>query len=490
MLPPAPTALTALRPTRRGGTLGIWGVSLLLLVQGLALLSYAYVKYSLSGLVLTPDSQEYIELSRSPHVESLGSHRTIGYPLFLRGVSLLSPGLALLPAAQVVFHVAAVLAFTWFLAERCGSSLMVLFVGSTVLWSNTALEFVGAVLTDLPGQSAAILAVAALLGVTSRPRSTGRWFLFAGSLFASYQIRPVYQLLIVVSPLIAFWVAPGTPLRPALRLAGSVALAGAVPLALFAALRAAVVGHLAVTSFLGINLVGITGQLISREEAARELREPYRQIALRAIESRDAAWSRRCCPDLPVGRQALDRTGWNQRYIATVQGFGGAAHEVLGASGKTKVSAVQIDSALRTIAFETITRHPLRYYFFVFRELEFALKRLVTGQLMLLPIFIGAGLLALWRTLPFASSQDPWLDGLAIAHIAGLSKIMVPAALLFGGVKAFIVCCLEPALDRYIDAAAVFVPGAVLCVAAIALRAFAHDGGADRGTSAPSGSLE
>src|SRR5262249_365889 len=65
----------------------------------------------------TPDSGGYEDADLSSLAQALSSIRTLGYPLFLKGVGWLAPSLAALPACQFAVHIVAVLLF--YLGLRC-----------------------------------------------------------------------------------------------------------------------------------------------------------------------------------------------------------------------------------------------------------------------------------------------------------------------------------------------------------------------------------
>jgi len=230
------------------------------------------------------------------------------------------------------------------------------------------------------------------------------------------------------------------------------------------------------TSFLGTNLIGITGQFVRPDEAPRELDEPLRSIAIRAIAMRDEAWGRRRgCSELPLARQVFDRKSWADRYNDTVDSFHLATKDVLSERGVAQVTQVEIDRTLSALAFKSIVSHPRRYGFFVARELEFALRRIVTGQIIVLPMSVVATLLVLFLTFP----SGP-ISGISrIAQIdtqvaAEALRVLFPVALLFAISKAVLVCSLEPAMDRYIDASAVFIPGCLLAAMIVVLGTLAR----------------
>lgn len=260
------------------------------------------------GLGTLDDTREYLEQSRASFQGNLSSYRTFAYPLFLRGIRVLSPEYRIVPLAHVVLHALAVVCFYFGLRALVSSDWLAMIVASSLLYSNTLFWEGPEVLTDAPAASLGILTFGLLLMVVTKPRRLWAWAALTVGLFLTYQTRPAYQFLIVLVPalgaLLVALVGPPRPrrLRQGLRVGVGLAAIALVPFLAFCTLRWTVVGDFGLVSFDGYTLAGITSPFLT-EDLVPKLPDEVQPLAKRVLNLRD--WT--AAGKLPPTLEHLDK---------------------------------------------------------------------------------------------------------------------------------------------------------------------------------------
>ena len=264
------------------------------------------------------DSSSYWQLSQARSARDLlGSVRTPGYPLFLRGVRALCPDLACLPGIQLALFGLAVLGLFAALL-RFGLSPLGAFAATAPLLASPLIPyFAPAVMTEALSASLTLAVLALLLRLAARPANAATWALLGAGVFAAYQVRPANIFLVVLVPVALAGLRTRTGGPAAGRSTGAT-LAGAaalclLPLAVWCGLRARVVADFGLVSFTGYHLTGIASSMLD-EALVAELPPEVRVLAGKILERRREA-------GLAPVRSALPFARWWEKHNANIYTF-------------------------------------------------------------------------------------------------------------------------------------------------------------------------
>ena len=239
------------------------------------------------------DSKLYLQLARHASIpEMLASIRTLGYPLWLRLVGVVSPDLSWLPHVQLLVYCLATVGLCAALRRFGLSEGAALLAASPPLYSPLVPHLAPSVMSDVPAASFALATVSLLLVVLAEPGRRLAWAGLGLALFLTYQLRPSHLFLVVLVPLAGWvwprlearWSGPHPPARSSGRRLAALAL---LPLAAFCIARFLVVGHFGLVAFTGHNLSGLTTAMLTPELVA-ELPEGERALAARILAERQA----------------------------------------------------------------------------------------------------------------------------------------------------------------------------------------------------------
>src|SRR5262249_45792735 len=145
------------------------------------------------------------------------------------------------------------------------------------------------------------------------PAEPWLWAALTASLFLTYQVRPIYQFLVVLFPVIG-WVLLGMIAgrdpwrRLRWRVFLGLAAVGLLPFLGWCTLRLYVVGHLGLVSFTGNTMGGIAGQILD-ETVVPELPEWHQDFARRLLERRDKILAGQLRADFGPWEPAFDENG-------------------------------------------------------------------------------------------------------------------------------------------------------------------------------------
>lgn len=235
-------------------------------------------------LQIHPDSASYISASKMALGPALSQMRTLGYPLLLRMVAVVSPDYSIIPW----FHLAMLGPAAFLLdaaVRRFGFAPWEAFVVSSgfVFGAIQQPWTVASLLTDFPATMFAGMAISCLFWVASTPSDLRGWLGLTFFVASAYQIRPAYLFLVGLVPcmglLLAYvrvrWI--GEPFRWRKLLTGLVVVC-IIPLAAFCSFRWAVVGDFGLVSFGGSTL-GMAAELLDRETAEVRLSSEFQPFA-------------------------------------------------------------------------------------------------------------------------------------------------------------------------------------------------------------------
>lgn len=242
------------------------------------------------------DTAGYADFPFGSGTEALNYHRTVVYPSVLYATQTQIVPYFVVPSFQFAVASMAV-AFFFGTLLRCGwPSGLALAASIPLMTGSMVLEYGSMILPDSLAQSLAILTIACWMRQVWFPQSW-LWLLVLGLLtFLCYQTKPSYLFLVGFVPVagaIARWWLFGSQSGYG-RLGIKLAFCSTLPFLGWCCFRWALVGHFGLVSFGGYNVVGITGQMLRREEVAR-LSETLQPLATAILDNRDQRidWSSR-----------------------------------------------------------------------------------------------------------------------------------------------------------------------------------------------------
>ncbi|HEX4954570.1 MAG TPA: hypothetical protein VF017_14355 [Thermoanaerobaculia bacterium] len=458
--------LTLLRRSPRSLTLGVLALFVLILVVGEGRTDRAPVERQ--------DSALFQLLSRQPvGLAHLAAIRTPGYPLLLKGTRAVCADLSCLPEVQLLLHGLACLALCAGLLAVGLSPAAALAASVLVTTAPLAGTFIPWVMSDLPGASLGVLAVAALLACLARPCGW-TWSALALALALTWLTRPAYLFLVPLLPLAGLWhalVRDGLPAwrRTLRRTLLPLGLASCLPLLLWCTLRFALLGSFAPVSFTGFNLIGLTASWLTEPVVARLPPEP-RELAGIILAERQTR-----------GMAPVDATTpyaqWRAQFDTNVWGLSAEAARELGRRELAKrhqprrvtlLREVEADHRLTGLSLALIRDQPGLYARWLRSGWHLALGRLRSAHLGSWPtrlLLLGAlaliarDLLARRRGAASAplGERRPLLPWPSLGFLA--------LALAYCFVSLALTLALEPPQIRYLDAASILLPGALLAAA-------------------------
>jgi hypothetical protein len=440
-------------------------------------------------LALTEDSASFRPSSSETVGDllatSLHGIRTFAYPLFLKGVQMVSPDLSDLPLCQFAVHVLAVVAFYLAVRPLVGSGRLALAVSSGLLYSNTILIDGRYLMSEALASSLAILAVAGLLAVVGRPRNLWAWGGLTLALFLAYQTRPAYLFLVPLVPvlglLLLVLVSPREAWRRRRRRVGlGLTAAAFLPLLAFCFLRLALVGHFGLVAFNGYSLAGIASQLLT-EEGVPELPEEVRPLAEAVLERQEVTEMDRTYPQYhdydherlrpghPQGalywlRGGLEESDncyfWYDQFTWEVCDRAVGEGQLLG----DKENSIARNEELWQLSLAVIKARPLAYAGHVAGHFGLAVLLTLFNSYSFLALWLLAFLLLatanivhVWRRL-WPGRAKPGLEAVPPPDYTSALHLMVLVTLTFTLGHLLLVALVAAPIFRYTDAAGVFLP--------------------------------
>ncbi len=408
-----------------------------------------------------PDTYSYLRTGKLPVAQMLVSIRTVGYPLFLRAVALVSPDLGLVPVVHFLFHLVAVVLFYWGL-RRFGSQPWQAFAASSgVLWTIVQDPAVQDLASDCLARSLAVLVIGCLLHVVADPRRVFPWLGLTVLLIAAYQVRPAMLFLVPLVPLLglvflglhAGW--HGGPFRwksPAAALA-AVAF---VPLLGFCLLRWIVVGHFGLVEFGGWNLAGIAIEMLDRPLIDTQLPDSWRPLAREILAAREEAHRKGNLPSaFQNGRIVVAQLFTNYDiniYQAAIPVFRrryGEENDIF--------TNRAINRDLAGMSKAVLHHYRAAYVRFIVQNYLAGLGGILQANLIL-PFFLAlAVFLCLFRNLvwPRPANRPRGPDDIAASFVMQLALVL---GVLFTLSSLLLVVLVQMPIGRYLITAALFLP--------------------------------
>lgn len=401
---------------------------------------------------LYPDSQGYIKISRMPLDEALGSVRTLGFPLLLKGIHLISPNYALLPWMHLSLLFVGVLCYD-FCMRRAGLGIWQSFVLSSLFFYGCIQQIwlISSVLSDFSSLMFSGMAIGSIFWIIAERKSWLAWLMMVGCTTLAYHIRPTFVCLIGLIPifgvLIAYYHAKFHTARWHWVRVCIVSFGiNSLLLLSFCAWRWHMVRDFHICSFGGIPKTGFAVEALD-EALLTELPPQYAAYAHRVLQNR-----KRLSPTNSYkGGLILDIRRYDANNSTNIfRNAWPAANELL---GETK--AVPVNRFMGQFSQEVIRRRLGKYALMVGYSFIWAILKLVTHSwclIVLLP-FMCISYIARRRTcgrapdtaLSFWNREGTFVFGV-IAVLYYAANVSIP---IISGVFTD---------SRYVVAAGLFMP--------------------------------
>ncbi len=414
---------------------------------------------------ITIDSTTYLDIPDT--FPAMLSHvRTLGYPLFLKSIGWLSPELSVLPLFQALAFVAATVFFYSGLHRYGFSKALAAVIASTLLYSNIFLFYSSEIRPESLSLSLAITTVAFLFHLASKPgkRRWVLWIGFAVTLIATYQVRPAYLFLVLLTPLlgVGLLLIRTRPQKHALaRFGMGLAAISIVPFLAFSGLRLAVVGHFGVVSFGGTTLIGIASQLLT-EDMVKDLPADSQPLAVAILERRNAMETIPLPSYLAPGNRydlvwvylapgtRYDHVWMSKRYNIYIWDLSlPVARELYGDD------PVRSDTELMKLSLGVIRSAPQRYARWFFGATIRGLTGMTWRDLRFVGLLVVLGCVHMARVLRNREAMP------GAAHSLELNSMLLVGC-GFALAKLLLVALVAPTLGRYIAASGIFLPGILI----------------------------
>lgn len=408
---------------------------------------------------IAPDTVSYTDFNWATLESALSQPRTFGYPLFLKLVEELAGSRAAVPVAHWGAMALSVCVFYWGLREALYSRWTALFSSAALLLGSGQFEYAAWVLTDSLGFSLAVAATGFFMAAVAPSPGIAAWGGLAVFTFLAYQVRPVYLCLIPLWPALSLFLDLFLLRRDAamwikLRRMATMAAVVVIPFAAFCTLRWGVVGHWGLVSFGGHNIVGVAGQFLD-ENLAKDLPAELQPLARKIIE----------------GRARLNAETPPTDFATMLDAYNPTIHEIAIPAAQSLHGAdnVAVNCSLSRLSREVLRRRPAAYGRWLLGNARFAVKNL--GRLL----FVDYGTRLALVLLFAAHGWSLLRDGGSLRREAGADDpafieqgcrerhLLFWTALAFAAAKVGLVILVEPAIDRYLQGAAVLLP----CVVAV-----------------------
>ena len=402
-------------------------------------------------LPLEGDSVSYVAISKMPFPQALTSIRTLGYPLLLKAVAVVSPDYTVIPWVHLVMLCAAVFFFDFALRRFGASPWQAVAASSALVYALLPLRTpVGLVLTDFPGEVLAVTAVGCLFWVAAEPRRPLGWLLLTVGLLAAYQVRPVYLFLIPLAPCLGLWLMWLRTRHAGVSFAWKWPLAGlltasCLPLAAFCLLRLAMVGSFGLVSFAGYSLSGLAVEMLDSSLVERELPPRLQPLAQEMLKERqERGWPN----SFADGRVYMGR--YERNFSTNIYGI--AVPTVKRLFGD---SPIVVNRELADFSRQVIAQRKGRYLLWVAYSVPRGAAKMVCFD-WIIPVLAALAVLLVLRRVMFSAWPAP--DGRAgLAGPEIVPTFFLLAMLFFFSMMA--VLCLS---GTYLDSRIVVPAGAFL----------------------------
>lgn len=444
-----------------------------LLVQAAVVFSCQQANGALK-VTQVPDTPSYLDTARAGSLRAaLHSHRTLGYPLFLRSLGLRADGaiegsharhayriLKRATKVQALAFLAAVALFWWSARVFTGSPWLALAIASPLLYMRIW-ELVGRIQPDFLAAALALTSFALLLLWSRQPSRPWLWAGLIVSVFLTYQVRPAYIFMTLLVPAFGAGLVCYPKRQRASRcivLTLGLLVASVLPYLLFCSMRWVQVREFNLTSLGGTNLLGVAASFLDRDVVkGLDRNKPLARDILR--ERR-----RRKLEPMPIGG---DTGAWYAQHVPNVFEIGlPAAYAQVRAAraarglqdGDLPSLQTEVNHAVAELSLDVIRLRPFHYLQWIRDGMRYRLVQATRERWIRWPgVFLALSLplaLVLGRS---GRVRDP---ATAHRHLA-LFHLAILAAGYFIAHLLIVVLVIVP-YDRFFLAMVLLVPP-VLC---------------------------
>lgn len=423
----------------------------------------------------------------------LADQRTLGYPFFALAVKKISPSLTALPFCQMVVRVLSVWVFYAGLRRVQFGGWLSLCMATTLYYANNVFSTdfcprVTQLMTDSVGESLLIMTIGLLLFVLARPALLWPWAALTAALFLTYQVRPAFQFLVVLCPVLGFvllgLVARGEWVRNRWKVGAGLTAACLLPFLAWCSFRLVMVNHFGLVSFTGNAMAGIAGLILTSDDTlVQELPQEHQEFARALLKRRDDILAKRIPATFGPWQAAFDEDGILVPNITDDNGlYIFAQYDLFQLVADTEFhdDRIAADNKQGQVAAAILRARPSYYAQWVIEALWLTPIRILTAHVVFFYLFWGLVALALVWHLVYVYR---WIQGgpEAVAHgprggngYLWELHVMLVLAIPVAAAQAVLVGALIAYLPRYYDTAAVFFPPtAVAAFAAIGARILA-----------------
>jgi hypothetical protein len=402
------------------------------------------------------DTSDYEQFPFTTLAEALAHPRTFGYPLFLQLADALAPSHQAVAPLDFACHVLAVFLFWLGLKRVIPSDWTSMAVASSLFYSNIFLRYGNNLAADSLASSLAIATIGWLMLTlfAERPRYY-HWCGLALLVFAAYQVRPAYLFLIPLIPLLGLaldWlVAPsGSTPRRWRSLAVNLVLVVLLPYLAFCTARWSTVGHFSLVSFGGNNFAAITCMYLTEDDVAG-LPPDLRPVAEAVVKNRRELAQRN--PDYTAQATRSYMAIETPFDLNIVEVCIPAARETCGHDWP------QVNRTLWRLASAIVAEKPDYYATWLVKAFIRGVYMIVS-EIIMNPVYflllVALGCVHVGSVILHKRSGRTTVDAdpTLFIEINALALIAVSFALA----SVLLVIVTSPALGRFMDAAAVFLP--------------------------------
>jgi len=402
------------------------------------------------------DTSDYEQFPFTSLTEALTYPRTFGYPLFLQLAGGLAPSHQAVAPLDFVCHVLAVFLFWLGLKRVIPSDWTSMAVADSLLYSNIFLRYGNNLAADSLASSLAVATVGWLMLTlfAERPRSY-HWCGLALLVFAAYQVRPAYLFLIPLIPLLGLtlvWLVAPTGSRSGRwrSLTVKLILVVLLPYLAFCTARWSTVGHFSLVSFGGNNFAAITCMYLTEDDVAG-LPPDLRPVAEAVVKNR-----RELAQTNPDYTAEATRS-----YMAIETPFDlnigqvcvPAARETCGDDWP------QVNRILWRLASAVVAEKPDYYASWLIKAFIRGVYMIVS-EVIMNPVYflvlVALGCTHVVSVVLRKRSGRTTVDGDPALFIEINALALIAVSFALAGVLLVIVT--SPALGRFMDATAVFLP--------------------------------
>lgn len=395
---------------------------------------------------LVSDSASYLDYSFSSLDQMGRSIRTPGYPLWL-SLWRWTAGLQFVPLAQVIVHASAAWWLTLELRRLGMTTRQAVCAGVAVAIGCTPMDHIHTISTDSLSASVGVFVVCSLLHWSRIGRFLGWGAVTAILALAAIMLRPAYLFLIpwLLVAGSCLRLINGRSLGSAINESLRVSLAALIPVVAWMLMRLIMVGDFGMLPFGHQNLGGVLVQLVSDEEL-KELSGDAGKLGQAVVAQKEAFLQsgRAFAAGEPRATMTIDGRWDDMTYYVVIP----AAESLVGGD------SIEQHDLISAMNHQIIRRYPVRYLVWLAKNARrgaWAIAADITMHPVFLAVTIG---MLIWAMIS-ATVGSAWGD--AFEPTPAFRALTVVAFSYLTAKVGFIILT-SPAIGRFSDAAAIFLP--------------------------------